>query len=220
VISGLSGKNINNARVAAMPKFLPSCNIVPMKALKFHTFLLPAAFIMICGFLVSCENSLDEINKITAKKIGVETAKGVTIIYTIGSKTKSRITAPLMLRHQEAIPYIEFTKTIHADFFDDSLRVESTMDAHYAKYNETESKVFLKDSVVVINTKGDTLYCNELYWDRKRTGEEFYTDKPVRIRTRTEILDGDGLDAPQDFHNWHLINGRGIVRVSSSEFPE
>ena len=191
-----------------------------MKALKFHTFLLPAAFIMICGFLVSCENSLDEINKITAKKIGVETAKGVTIIYTIGSKTKSRITAPLMLRHQEAVPYIEFTKTIHADFFDDSLRVESTMDAHYAKYNETESKVFLKDSVVVINTKGDTLYCNELYWDRKRTGEEFYTDKPVRIRTRTEILDGDGLDAPQDFHNWHLINGRGIVRVSSSEFPE
>ena len=191
-----------------------------MKALKFHTFLLPAAFIMICGFLASCENSLDDINKITAKKIGVETAKGVTIIYTIGSKTKSRITAPLMLRHQEAVPYIEFTKTIHADFFDDSLRVESTMDAHYAKYNETESKVFLKDSVVVINTKGDTLYCNELYWDRKRTGEEFYTDKPVRIRTRTEILDGDGLDAPQDFHNWHLINGRGIVRVSSSEFPE
>jgi hypothetical protein len=74
--------------------------------------------------------------------------------------------------------------------------------------------------VVVINTKGDTLYCNELYWDRKRTGEEFYTDKPVRIRTPTHILDGDGLDAPQDFKSWHLINGRGIVRVGSSEFPQ
>ncbi|MEO8823065.1 MAG: LPS export ABC transporter periplasmic protein LptC [Ginsengibacter sp.] len=187
---------------------------------KCYTNLLPATLIFFSCFFISCENSLDEINRITAKGVGVETAKGVTIIYTIGSKTQSRITAPLMLIHQEPTPFMEFTKTIHADFFDDTLAIESTMDAHYAKYNQNDSKVFLKDSVVVINTKGDTLYCNELYWDRKRTGEEFYTDKPVRIRTRTEVLDGDGLDAPQDFHNWHLINGRGIVRVGSSEFPE
>ena len=177
------------------------------------------AFLVSCFFISACENSLDDINRVTAKGVGVETAKGVKILYTIGSKTKSRITAPLMLRHQEAVPYIEFTKTIHADFFDDTLGIESTMDAHYAKYNESESKVFLKDSVVVINTKGDTLYCNELYWDRKRTGEEFYTDKPVRIETPQYHLTGDGLDAPQDFHNWHLINGKGIVRIGSSELP-
>jgi LPS export ABC transporter protein LptC len=188
---------------------------------KSHTSLfVKTAFIFLLFLISSCENSLDDINRITSKRSGVEVAKYVKILYSIGDVTKSRITAPLMLRHQEAVPYIEFTKTIHADFFDDSLRIESTLDAHYAKYLEKESKVFLKDSVVVINTKGDTLYCNELYWDRHRTGEEFYTDKPVRIRTPTEILDGDGLDAPQDFHNWHLINGRGIVRVSSSEFPE
>lgn len=190
-----------------------------MKIYKRYIYLLPATLIFLSSLFISCENSLDEINRVTAKGVGVETAKGVTIIYTIGSKTKSRISAPLMLMHHEAVPYIEFTKTIHADFFDDTLAITSTMDAHYAKYNQNDSKVFLKDSVVVINTKGDTLYCNELYWDRKRSGEEFYTDKPVRIRTKTEILDGDGLDAPQDFHNWHLINGRGIVRVGSSEFP-
>jgi hypothetical protein len=188
---------------------------------NFYRFnFLKAALITSCFFVSSCENSLEDINKITSRRTGVEVAKDVKILYSIGNITKSRITAPLMLRHQELVPYTEFTKTIHADFFDDSLRIESKLDAHYAKYMETESKVFLKDSVVVINTKGDTLYCKELYWDRRRTGEEFYTDKPVRIRTKTEILDGDGLDAPQDFHNWHLINGRGIVRVSSSEFPQ
>lgn len=186
---------------------------------KFHTsFIISVFFAGV--FFSSCENSLEDINRITSKRIGVEVAKGVKIIYTIGDKTNAEITAPLMLRHQEAVPYIEFTKTIHANFFDDSLRIESRLDAHYAKYFETDSKVFLKDSVVVMNTKGDTLYCNELYWDRNKIGQEFYTDKPVRIRTRTQILDGDGLDAPQNFSNWHLINARGIVRVSSSEFPE
>jgi hypothetical protein len=187
----------------------------------FHiSFLFKAAFIMGCFFISSCENSLEDINRITAKRIGVEEAKGVKIIYSIGEKTSARITAPLMLRHEEAIPFIEFTNTIHADFFDDSLRVESKMDAHYARYMETESKVFLRDSVVVFNTKGDTLFCNELYWDRNLTGHEFYTDKPVRIRTKTHIINGDGLDAPQDFTSWHIINGRGIVRVPSSEFPQ
>ncbi len=193
-----------------------------MNLKHFHTSIfIKTAFITSCFFISACENSLDQLNQFTAKRIiGVEEAKGVKIIYTIGAKTNARITAPLMLRHQEAIPYIEFPKTIHADFFDDSLRITSKMDAHYARYTVSESKVFLKDSVVVFNTKGDTLYCNELYWDRKRTGQEFYTDKPVRIRTKTQILDGDGLDAPQDFSSHHLINGRGIVRVNSSEFPQ
>ncbi|MEO6637633.1 MAG: LPS export ABC transporter periplasmic protein LptC [Ginsengibacter sp.] len=188
---------------------------------KLFTGIIKAAFITGCFFVCGCENSPEQFAALTRKGTGVEEAKGVDIIYSLGAKTKAKLTAPLMLRHQDTIPpYLEFTKTVHADFYDDSLIIESKMDAHYARYMETESKVFLRDSVVVFNTKGDTLYCNELYWDRARTGQEFYTDKPVRIRTRTHVLDGDGLDAPQNFKTWHLINGRGIVRVPSSEFPE
>jgi len=185
-----------------------------------HKFLIQAAIITCCLFISSCENSLQDLNQFTEKKVGVEEAKEVTIIYSLGEKTKAKLIAPYMLRHQETVPYIEFTKTLHADFFDDSLRIESKLNAHYGKYMEEESKVFLKDSVVVFNVKGDTLYCNELYWDRAKTGREFYTDKPVRIRTPSQIIDGDGLDAPQDFKSWHIINGRGFVRVSSSEFPQ
>jgi hypothetical protein len=185
-----------------------------------HKFLFKAALISGCFFICGCENSPEKIKELTSKRIGVEEAKEVDIIYSLGEKTKAKLSAPYMLRHQEEVPYIEFTKTLHTDFFDDSLRIESKMDAHYGKYMETESKVFLKDSVVVFNTKGDTLYCNELYWDRSKPGHEFYTDKPVRIRTASQIIDGDGLDAPQDFKSWHIVNGRGLVRVSSTEFPQ
>jgi len=191
-----------------------------MKFFCSHNIFKLAALILGCFFICSCENSLDQLNQFTSKRTGVEEAKGVKIIYALGDKTTSRITAPLMLRHAESVPYIEFPKTIHADFFNDSLQVTSKMDAKYARYMETESKVFLRDSVVVFNIKGDTLFCKELYWDRNRPGHEFYTDKPVRIRTPTQIIDGDGLDAPQDFSSWHIINGRGFVRVPSSEFPE
>lgn len=191
-----------------------------MKRTSHHTFFITFLFFSTCFFFSSCENSLQELNQFTEKKTGVEEAKQVNIIYSLGEITKAKLTAPLMLRHEENIPYVEFTKTLHTDFYDDSLHIQSKLDAHYGKYMEAESKVFLRDSVVVFNTKGDTLYCNELYWDRSRTGQEFYTDKPVRIRTRTQIIDGDGLDAPQDFKSWHIINGRGLVRVPASEFPE
>ena len=186
-----------------------------------YEIIIIAVLVLGCFFVSSCENSKLDLAKLSAQqRKGVEEGKGVTIIYNIGEKTSARVSAPLMLRHQEALPFIEFTRSIHVDFFDDSLQIESKLDAHYAKYFETESKVYLRDSVVVFNSKGDTLYCEELYWDRNRTGEEFYTDKPVRIRTPTHIIDGDALDAPQDFKSWHIINGKGIVRIPASQFPQ
>ena len=124
-----------------------------------------------------------------------------------------------MYRVQDTFPYVEFPNTIHVDFFNEHDSLESTLDAHYAKYMETQSKVQMKDSVKVINVKGDTLYCDELFWDRNRTGAEFYTDKPVRIRTRTQIINGVGMDARQDFTEWHIVKSTGFVKVPNSDFP-
>ncbi|MEP7079175.1 MAG: hypothetical protein ABI784_00530, partial [Ginsengibacter sp.] len=73
-------------------------------------------FFVIIFCTSSCENSKQQLNQFSAKKISIEQAKGVSILYTTGEKTTARITAPLMLRHQEANPFIEFTQSIHADF--------------------------------------------------------------------------------------------------------
>ena len=135
-----------------------------------------AAFFTGCFFIAACENSEKELKDLTSKRIGVEEAKGVTIDYNTAGKSKAKLIAPYMLRYQDTVPYIEFPKTVHADFFDDSAAVETRLDAHYGRYMETESKVFLRDSVRVFNRNGDTLYCKELYWDRSRKGSEFYTE--------------------------------------------
>lgn len=181
---------------------------------------LGAALLAGCFFITSCENSQQQIDALTSRRIGVEEGKGISIIYSIGGKTKAKLTAPLMLRYQDTVPYIEFPKTIHTDFYDDSLTIESKLDALYGRYMETESKVYLRDSVRLFNRKGDTLYCKELYWDRNRVGREFYTDKPVRIRTKTHYIDGTALEAPQDFSGWNITNPKGYLKVPASEFPQ
>ncbi len=182
--------------------------------------ILFAAFLTGCIFLSACENDETEVNNLYSKKLGIEEAVNVKLNYTTGGKIKVVLTAPLMLRVQDTIPYYEFPKTLEAYFYNEEGAAESKLSALYAKYKESNSIVFLKDSVKVINMeKGDTLYCKELFWDRSRYGTEFFTDKPVRIRTKTQVLDGVGMESSQDFNNWHIIQPTGILNVQASKFP-
>jgi LPS export ABC transporter protein LptC len=186
---------------------------------SFHK-IINAVLILSCIFLLSCENDESKVRNLNSTKTGVEEAKTITLNYTIGGKTKAILTSPLMLNVQESIPYVEFPKTLHVDFYNDSAKIESKLNAHYGRYKQYQSIVYLKDSVVVINMeKGDTLICDELYWDRSKTGNEFYTDKPVRIRTKTETINGKGMEASQDFKNWRITESVGTISVPASKFP-
>ncbi len=167
----------------------------------------------------SCGNSDKDVEEFNRKSLGIEEIVNADINYTLAGKAKAKLVSPLMLRVQENIPYVEFPKTLHVDFFNENGIVESKLDALYGKYFDQESKVFLRDSVRVINITGDTLYCNELWWDRSRTGNEFYTDKPVRIRQKTGWTNGTGMTAAQDFKNWVILHPVGVMKVANTEFP-
>ncbi len=188
--------------------------------LYFSTYkIFRAALLAGCFFLLSCENDEAEVKSLFTRKLGVEEAKIITLTFTTGGKTKAILTSPLMLRVQDTITYIEFPKTLEVNFYDEEGKVESTMTALYGRYKESENIVYLKDSVRVINTKKETLNTDELYWDRSRTGWEFYTEKPVRIRTLTHIIDGVGMEASQDFKQRHIKKTTGMIKISSSQFP-
>ena len=184
--------------------------------LRFNYNIL---LILFAPVLFSCTNTDADIKQLTTKNIGKEEARNIEMNYSLAGKAKARLRAPLMYRYQDTVPRIEFTQTIHVDFFDDTLGVESMVDSKYARYLENENKVFLRDSVRIVNRKGDTLYCHELYWDRSRTGREFYTDKPVRIRTKTEYIDGTGMESAQGFTEPIIRNPRGYIGVPASDFP-
>ncbi len=187
-------------------------NIIMLYKLSF-------AALMGCIFLCACENNEAEIKNMSTRKLGVEEAKNVVLNYTLAGKTKAILTAPLMLRVQEIVPYVEFPNSLKTDFYNENGIQESKLTALYGKYKENQGIVYLRDSVKVINIKGDTLYCNELYWDRNRTGKEFYTDKPVRIRTKTHVIDGIGMESREDFREWNILKPTGNIQVPSSKFP-
>lgn len=207
-------KGITNSKGTHIPEFFRRgflCNL--------RTVIKTSFFLFITLSIFSCGNSDAEVNDYNSRSLGIEEIKNADINYTLGGRAKAKLVSPLMLRVQESNPYVEFPKTLHVDFYNEFGAADSKLDALYGKYFEQESKVFLKDSVRVVNVLGDTLYCDELWWDRTRVGREFYTDKPVRIRKKTGWTNGTGMESAQDFKNWVIINPVGVMRVPGSEFP-
>ena len=172
-----------------------------------------------CVFLCSCENDEKMIADWSQKKLMIEEGKGIESYLSQESKVKAKLTAPLMLRYESDTVVVEFPKTLHVDFYDDSTRIESWLDSKHGKYFETLNKVYLWDSVVVINTKGDTLKSSDLWWDMN--AKLFYTDKYAEYRTKDkQIFPSKGMEATQDFKRITFKQPTGIVHVSGKEFPQ
>jgi LPS export ABC transporter protein LptC len=178
--------------------------------------IIPA--LAVCLFLGGCENNLKDLPSMK-KMVIPEQGWKIESYMSEGAKVKGKLSAPYMLRYQQAdTPYVEFPKSLHVDFYNDSLMIESQMDALYGKYFQNQNKVFLRDQVVVKNIlKGDTLHCKELWWDQGTA--RFYTDKPVQIYTKDKILFGTGMEADQSFRWYTIKKLTGSVLSAESTLP-
>lgn len=172
------------------------------------------------ALLYSCENKIKDLPSNSRSRQQVpEEGQQIESYLSEAGKVKGKLTSPYMLRYQKAdTPYSEFPRTLHVDFFNDSLKIESQMDARYGKYLQNQNKVFLRDSVVVKNIlKGDTLHCKYLWWDQ--TTQKFTTDDSVAIYTKDKILFGKGMEADQNFRSYTIRHFSGSVLTSQNAMP-
>jgi LPS export ABC transporter protein LptC len=175
-----------------------------------------AALIMGCFFFMACENDIEVIKKMQEKGLSVDEVKNVTSYLSQGGRMKAKLTAPLMLRYFDSVPRVEFPNSLHVDFYNDSMQIESYLDAKKAWYYEQQSRIVLTDSVVVIRIDGDTLKTNELYWEQNL--HKLYTTKDVEIRQRTKTIFGKGFESDEQLKNFRLDSITGILLVGASKF--
>jgi LPS export ABC transporter protein LptC len=189
------------------------------KHLLNRVFLIPAAFITGCFFLLSCENDEKAVTDWTKKVIMKEEATNVVSYLSQDGKIKAKLTAPLMIRAAADTVYAEFPRSLHCDFYDSTNQIETWLDAKYGKYFENLNKVYLRDSVVVINIKGDTLKCQDLWWDQNN--RLFYSDNYAEyLSTDKKIYPGKGLEATQDFSRVTFREPTGVLKVKEDGFPQ
>jgi LPS export ABC transporter protein LptC len=178
-------------------------------------YFYAAALITGCCFVCGCENDQKEIDAMIKKVVMVEEARNIESYLSQEGAMKAKLTAPLMLRVLADTVYVEFPNALHVDFYNDSTKIETWLDSKYGKYFENQNKVYLRDSVIVINIKGDTLTAPDLWWDQN--AKLFYTDKYAEYRTKDKhIHGGKGLVANQDMSEVTFKEPTGIVEVSEN----
>ncbi|MEO7923521.1 MAG: LPS export ABC transporter periplasmic protein LptC [Chitinophagaceae bacterium] len=182
--------------------------------------LFRTAFLLTgCFFISACENDAKTVNDWTKKVELKEEAINVESYLSQDGKLRAKLTAPLMYRVSSDTIYTEFPNTMHVDFYDANAVIETRLDCKYGKYYESLNKVYLRDSVVVININGDTLKSPDLWWDQNK--KLFYTDKYAEYRTKDKkIFPSKGIEATQDFSRVTFRYPTGILQVKENGFPQ
>jgi hypothetical protein len=188
----------------------------------FHKKLIKAALLTGCFFMCACENDVNEVRELGKRVQNIEEGKNINSYLSMNGKMRAHLTAPLLLRYVDSGNMAEFPRSLHVDFYNDSAKVESQLRANFGRYRESENKVYLRDSVVVFNTKGDTLFSRDLYWDQ--VAQKFYTTSKTTLSRnyrRTVITGMDSMVASQDLSSisFYKIDPNSYYHVPDSAQP-
>jgi len=188
---------------------------------KILNRIQPQGFcLVVCLLIVSaCKNDLSKLPpENTIQDLDNDRATDVTFIKSENGKVKAKLHTKDYVQNQNAKPpYIDMLNGLKVEFFDDSLKLESTLTARTARYYINEQNVIARDSVVVVNSKGDKLQTEELIWNSKL--ERIFSEKFVRITKDDQINYGEGLEATQDFKWFRIKKLRGSIPVSNTDLP-
>jgi LPS export ABC transporter protein LptC len=174
-----------------------------------------SAFLIVLLFS-ACENDDRVLTNWTKQLRLKEEATDVLSTISQEGKLKARIKSPFMVKEAGDTIQMTFPRMLHCDFYNDSAIIETRLDAKFGIYYENLNKVYLRDSVVVITVKGDTLLSPELWWDQNT--KLFYTDKYASYRSPgQQILGGQGLEATQDLKRITFKSTTGLVNAPKSQ---
>lgn len=175
-------------------------------------------FLILSAISILVSACSDYAKKNVAKMMQTDTliytqeAKDVTIDYTDSGRLKARISAPVLVGFKkDNNDIVKMPKGIVANFFDHRGKVESYLTAEKGISYQTKKITEVSQNVQVMNNKGEKLNTEKLIWDQNK--QKIYTDKFVRITTKTEVITGEGMESAQDFSNWRIFKPRGRISI-------
>jgi LPS export ABC transporter protein LptC len=182
--------------------------------------LLPSAFraikvIAAAGLLSSCGSSdLNEAERITLdqQEVPVETGKDITVIYTDSARLQAEVMANTMNRYKkENESYLEMPDGVIAYFYNDKEERSSTLTANHGVRYTGKGKTVVRDSVVVVNRKGDTLRTERMVWNERKNF--IRSEKEVTVKTSEEIINARGFRSNPSFTEYEFYDIQGTVAV-------
>ena len=191
-----------------------------MKNNKYINQIVKINLLIIIGlssllFLNSCKGKSPSGEKGLIGK-PTQIVKFADILRSQNGKVEVQIKAPIIYNYDGDSARMEFPKGLKVWFYNNDLTVKSTLVAKYAINYNNSNKVYLRDSIQIINYKEkDTIFCKELVWDK--TLKTKVSDKEVMRSSLSGIAYGDGFQGNEQMDSIRIKNPRGTQYVSEDE---
>ena len=187
------------------------------KGLSFRINVMWLLVSFVSFSLSSCKNEIATIKKISSsEELPSNIAEGFEMLISDSSVIRSKLQTPELIMHdKEKEPYTEFPKGLKLVKYDANMNVVSSITAQYAKQFTADERWEVKNNVIAINIKGDTLKTEYLVWDTKK--QRIYSDQFVKIIQKDQIFTGIGFESNQDFSSYNIKNLKGHIFVNVSK---
>ncbi|PKQ60809.1 LPS export ABC transporter periplasmic protein LptC [Labilibaculum filiforme] len=165
--------------------------------------------------LLSCENSIKEVQSITSNEKAPErSGKNVEFIFTDSTRIKSRAFALEFLEVKtEDSEYQDFPKGGRITSYDKDGSIAGQIEANYAKHLISDQLWELRNKVVAISDDGKNINTELMFWDQGKG--LIYSDQYVRITTDDgQVLEGIGFSSDDKMNKITLKKVTGEVYLN------
>ncbi|MBO6494206.1 LPS export ABC transporter periplasmic protein LptC [Roseivirga sp.] len=179
---------------------------------KLNLFL----FLLLFGVvLASCSSDQKRLADMEVYEGPMYESEDVKILFTDSTVVRVIVYGNKQLQHQNGD--IEFPDGIKIEFYGKNGEQTSELTAQ-SGFKENGSNVYRANGDVFVNNLQvkQTLKTEELFWSPE--SERIFTDKFVIVESESEIIQAEGMTAPQDFSSYEFTNPRESTTILKDDF--
>lgn len=178
--------------------------------------LVGAALLAGTALLSSCEKRELPVRELQIRELPSLSARDVETMYSDSGKVTLLVRTPLIQQFSsDEQPYTLFPDGLTVLFYDKKTEPQASITAQYARYTEKDELWELRDSVVAVNTEGDILETELLFWSEPR--ESVWSDRFVRITGKDQIIMGTGFESDPRLSKWKIKNVSATIYVDNEQ---
>ncbi|MCS7027392.1 MAG: LPS export ABC transporter periplasmic protein LptC [Bacteroidia bacterium] len=167
----------------------------------------------------ACRRTTDTFAENIQADSPIEIADSVEYTFSDSAKKRFYLTAAQVLTFEKKNKETKFIESKYRTF-PKGVRVityywngkeDIHLQANSGYWYETEQKIIGKNGVVLTNSEGGRLETDSLVYDQR--AKKIYSDAPVKITTPTEIIEGIGFVANDNFTQYQIKNIIGTITL-------
>ena len=167
-------------------------------------------------FLLSCEKKREVLKELTIKELPSLSARNIETMYSDSGKVTLVVRSPLINQYTGGDePHTLFPEGLTVLFYDKKTEPQASISSKYARYTEKDKLWELRDSVVAVNTEGDILETELLFWSEPR--ESVWSDRFVRITGKDQIIMGTGFESDPRLTKWKIKNVSATIYIDNEQ---